>query len=266
MLLIKIGGGSQVNWDAICKDIVRFWEKEKTIVVHGANKKRDEIAEKLSAPTRTLISPSGISSVYTDERAIDIFLMVYAGLVNKKIVAMINRYGVPAIGLSGVDGRLWRAKHKKEILIKERGKVKLLRGNLTGRVEAINTGLLNTLLDQDYLPVICPPAISFENEIVNTDNDWAIAVMAESMKIKKIVSLFEAPGLLRDCDDEKSLIRHIEKDKIDNYASFARGRMKKKVLGAKRAIQGGVEFIYWGDGRIENPIQSAIQGTGTVIS
>lgn len=266
MLLIKIGGGKTINWEGICEDMASLAIKEKTILVHGANEQRDEIAAKLSAPTKTVISPSGISSVYTDKKAMDIFLMVYAGLVNKKVVAMMHQYGLNAVGLSGIDGKLWKAKHKKEILVKEGSKVKLLKGNLTGRVESIDIKLINILLEHNYLPVICPPAISFENKIVNTDNDWATAVMAEALKIKKIVSLFEAPGLLKNPEDENSLIRHIEKSRIDDYLHYARKRMKKKVLGAKRAINGGVEFIYWGDGRIENPIKNALKGNGTIIS
>ncbi len=266
MLLIKVGGGRTINWEGICKDISRLISKEKIILVHGASYWRNQIAEKLSIPVKTVVSPSEVSSVYTDEKLLDVFLMAYAGLVNKKVVAMLQRNGVNAVGLSGVDGRLWIAKPKKDILIKEDGKIKLLTGNLTGRVEKVNTELLNLLIERNYLPVICSPAISFEGEILNTDNDWAIAIMAESMKIKRMVILFESPGLLKNIEEEKSLIKQIKKYEIDDYFQFARGRMKKKLMGAKRAIESGVEVIYMGDGRLENPVFSALEGNGTVIS
>lgn len=266
MILIKVGGGKGINWDGICQDLAEISKREKVVVVHGANAQRDEIAAKLSVPTKTVTSPSGISSVFTDETAMDIFLMAYAGLVNKKIVAMLQKYGLNAVGLSGVDGRLWEAKHKKDMLIKEGNKVKLLKGNLTGRVEKVNTGLISLLVDNGYLPVICPPALSHEDEILNTDNDWAVAVMAGALGITQIISLFEAPGFLRDSNDEQSLVTHIEKTKIDDYMKYARKRMKKKVLGAKRAIEGGVQTICWGDGRRENPITAILAGEGTVIS
>lgn len=160
MLLIKAGGGKTINWDGICRDISYLISNDKIVLVHGASSCRDEIAEKLSIPVRRVVSPSGISSVYTDEKLLDVFLMAYAGLVNKKIVAMLQRYGVNAVGLSGVDGKLWLAKPKKDIMVKEEGRIKLLKDNLTGRVERVNTDLLNILIEIDYLPVLCSPAIS----------------------------------------------------------------------------------------------------------
>lgn len=266
MLLIKVGGGRTINWEGICRDISRLILTEKILLVHGASYWRNLIAEKLSIPVKTVVSPSEVSSIYTDEKFMEVFLMAYAGLVNKKVVAMLQRYGVNAVGLSGVDGRLWVAKHKKDILIKEDGKVKLLTGNLTGRVEKVNTELLNLLIERNYLPVICSPAISFEGEILNTENDWAIAIMAESMGIKRMVVLFESPGLLENIEEEKSLIKQIKKHEIDHYFQFAKGRMIKKLMGAKRAIENGVEVIYMGDGRLESPVFSALEGKGTVIS
>jgi acetylglutamate/LysW-gamma-L-alpha-aminoadipate kinase len=265
MLLIKIGGGKEINWEGICSDVVHLQKTEKMVLIHGASVHRDEISARMTVPVKTVISPSGVSSVYTDQKALEIFLMAYPGLVNKQIVARLQSHGVNAVGLSGVDGRLWLAKSKKKILVKEGEKTKLMTGNLTGRVEEINIGLLNLLLGSGYLPVVCAPALSYENEIVNTDNDWAVAVMAKALGVKKLVSLFEARGLMKNPDDDNSLISSIDKRKIANYMPFAHQRMKKKVLGAQKALEEGVEVIYWGDGRIPHPIQSALQGNGTII-
>lgn len=251
--------------DYICDDVKTLSKKEKIIIVHGASEKRDEIAKIMGIPTKTVISPSGVSSVLTDEKAIEVFLMSYAGLVNKQIVAKMQSYGINAVGLSGIDGRLWQAKAKKEIFIKEHDKVKLLKNNLTGRVETINIKLIRLLVDNGFIPVICPPAISFESEIVNTDNDWAVAVMAGALKIKQMVILFEAPGLLKNPKDEHTIIKTVKKEDIGEYMQFAQGRMKKKLLGAKKAFETGVEKIFWGDGRIPHPVLSALQGKGTVI-
>ncbi len=265
VLLIKIGGGKSLNWEGVCRDVASLSDQERMIIVHGASARRDEIAARLQVPTRTVESPSGVPSVYTDEVALDVFLMVYAGLVNKRLVAMLQRYGVKAVGLSGVDGALWRAKAKKEILVKENGKTKLLRDNLTGRVEEVNHSLITLLVEQGYVPVICPPALTYEDEIVNTDNDMAIGVMVGRLPVNRMVSLFEAPGLLADPDDETSLISHIDRDRLDQFLEYGRARMKKKIMGARIAIEAGVETIYWGDGRIDRPVLSALQGNGTVI-
>lgn len=114
MILIKIGGGKGINIDYVCEDIKKLInDGEKIILLHGASTTRDEIAEKMKFPIKTITSPSGISSIYTDSHAIDIFLMAYPGLINKRIVAKLQYYGVNALGLSGLDGRLLIGKRKK---------------------------------------------------------------------------------------------------------------------------------------------------------
>ncbi len=266
MILVKVGGGKTINWDFIAEDIKTLQKKEKIIIIHGASVKRDEIAKKLGSPTKTVTSPSGITSVYTDEKALEIFLMVYAGLMNKQIVAKLLKHGVNAVGLSGVDGALWQAKAKKELLIQEGKKVKLVKDNRTGRVEKINTDLIKMLIKNNYVPVISAPAISYENEIVNTDNDWAAAVTAGSLQVEKLIYLFEAPGLLKNHKDESTHIKKIQKIKLSEYLQYAEGRMKKKLLGVQKAIELGVKHIYWGDGRIKSPVTSALLGKGTVIN
>jgi acetylglutamate/LysW-gamma-L-alpha-aminoadipate kinase len=267
MILIKGGGGKDINWEYIGEDIAELIKRgEQAVVMHGASATRDEIAKKLGAPTKTITSPSGVSSVYTDQMAIDVFLMVYCGLINKRIVATLLRYGVNAVGLSGIDGRLWEAKRKTVVYSVENGKTKLVKDNFTGKVDKVNADLIKVLLKHGYVPVICPPAISYENEIVNTDNDLASAVMAGALGIKQMTVLFEAPGMLKDAKDEKSLIRTIDKEKISDFLQFAQGRMKKKLLGVQRAFENGVETIYFGDGRIKNPVLNAIMGKGTIIS
>ncbi|MBI2337553.1 MAG: [LysW]-aminoadipate kinase [Candidatus Levybacteria bacterium] len=266
MIIVKIGGGKNINIDGICQDIAFLLEKEQVVVVHGASETRDEIAQKLGIPTKTITSPSGVSSVYTDKAAIDVFLMVYCGLQNKKIVANLLKHNVNAIGLSGVDGKLWQAKRKDVVYAVEDGKTKIVRDNFTGRVEKVNADLLWLLLNNNYVPVLCPPAISLQNEIVNTDNDLAVAVLAGALKSDKVVSLFEAAGLLKNVHDEKSVIRKIKKGELEEYLQFAKGRMKKKILGAQKALANGVSAVYWGDGRVEHPVLKALKGKGTVIS
>ncbi|PIR58632.1 MAG: acetylglutamate kinase [Candidatus Pacebacteria bacterium CG10_big_fil_rev_8_21_14_0_10_56_10] len=266
MIIVKVGGGTGINWNFVATDLKQLLVKEPVVLVHGAAAVRDEVAQKLATPTQTITSPSGIPSVYTDQPALDIFLMVYPGLVNKKVVATLQAHHVSAVGLSGVDGALWRAKRKANTLSQQGGKTKLLTDNLTGRVEQVNTELIQLLIANGYLPVIAPPALSFSNEVVNTDSDWAVAIMAAALQVKKVVYLFAAPGLLKDIDEPTSLVKHIEAEKIDDYLPFAQGRMKRKVLGAKKALELGVEVVYWGDGRVENPVTGALRGNGTTIS
>lgn len=267
MILIKAGGGKQINWDYIAADVKTLIEKgEQVVIVHGASQTRDEIAKKLGTPTKSITSPSGVSSVYTDETAINIFLMTYTGLINKRIVTCFQSYGINAVGLSGIDGHLWTGRRKKAVYSKEGDKTKLIIDNMTGKVEKINTNLIDLLLKNKYVPIICPPALSENNEIINTDNDWATAVMTGALKIEEMVVLFEAPGFLKIFGDESSLIKTIDKNQLVTYMKFAQGRMKKKLLGAQEAFRQGLRTLYWSDGRIKNPIIQAFNGHGTIIS
>lgn len=265
MLIVKVGGGKTINWEFIAEDLKSILKKEKVVLVHGANAIRDEIAKKMGHPTKMIISPSGVSSVYTNKEAIDIFLMSYAGLINKRIVATLQRAGVNAVGLSGVDGRLWEGAQKKQIYSVENGKTRLINDNLTGRVEKINTELISLLLNKKYTPVICPPAITDNGEIINTDGDMATIEMARALGVNTIMYLFESPGFLQNFPDESSRIPIINASEIDNIFEMAQGRMKKKVLGIKKAFEYGVTKIYFGDGRIKYPITNCLEGNGTII-
>ncbi len=265
MLIIKIGGGKDINWGGVSRDIAELRKTESIILVHGASIARNELADRLGVPVRIVESPKGIPSVYTDREAMDIFLMAYAGLANKRIVERLLTQGIPAVGLTGVDGGLWRARRKPDLLSKSNGRTKLLSGNFTGKVDEVNTSLIRHLLDGGYLPVVCAPAISHNHEIVNTDNDIAAAFMAGVLGCRRMVWLFEAPGLLREADNPESCIPYISRYEIQEFIDCARGRMKKKIMGAQLAIELGVESIYWGDGRIDHPIVSALDGQGTII-
>jgi acetylglutamate/LysW-gamma-L-alpha-aminoadipate kinase len=113
--------------------------------------------------------------------------------------------------------------------------------------------------------VLCPPAISYESEIINVDGDRAAAVLAAAFKADTLIILSNVPGLLRDVHDTNSLIRHIDKAHLSSYMDFAQGRMKHKVMGVAEALAQGVGTVILGDARLEQPIQQALQGQGTVI-
>lgn len=266
MLIVKIGGGKNVNWDAVAVDVAKLLKKRKVVLVHGASETRDGLARKLGHETKYLTAPSGQVGVYTDKKAIEILTMAYAGLVNKKVVAVMQKNEINAVGLSGADGRIWEGSRKKNLLSLEKGKTKLIKNTYTGRVEKVNAELINLLAGNGFLPVITQPAISYEGELINTDNDRNLAVMANDLKAKEMVVLFEAPGLLENQKDSKTLIKKVKKDELGEVMNNVKGRMRKKVLGAQEAFGLGIEKIYWGDARVKNPISSVLAGKGTIIS
>ena len=268
MLIVKVGGSEGIDYDAVCDDVAALIEAgQRMILVHGGSSQTNAVAEALGHPPRFITSPSGYTSRFTDRKTLEIFEMVYCGQMNKMIVEKLQTRGVNAVGLSGIDGGIWRGKRKKAVrAVDENGKKMVIRDNYTGTVETVNTDLLNTLLASGYLPVLTPPAISHENEAINVDGDRASRATAAAFGADTLIILSNIPGLLRDFPDESSLITHIPKGEIETYKDeFAAGRMRIKLLGAKEALDAGVGRVVLGDARKQNPIQAALNGEGTVI-
>lgn len=261
MIVVKVGGSEGINYDYVVRDLVRYKE---VVLVHGGSHELDELSAKLGNPPQIITSPSGIISRRTDRKTLEIFTMVYCGKMNKMIVEKLQGLGINAVGLSGMDGRLLVGK-RKDVIIWEKGKRKILHNDYTGTIEKVNVGLLQLLLQNGFLPVISPPALSRENETINVDGDRAAAMIASTLKADVLVILSNTPGLLRDPKDEKSLIKKVERESREEAMEVAQGRMKKKVMGACDALERGVTKVVLGDARIENPITRALAGEGTVF-
>lgn len=268
MIVVKAGGNSELNIMPICADMAELiQEGEQIILVHGGSGETNRISKKLGNPPRFVTSPSGYSSRHTDRKAWEIYAMVVTGRINKLLVERLQQLGVNALGLSGLDGRLLEAKRKSALRIMENGKPKVLQGEYSGIIENVNVSLLQILLDANYVPVVAPVAISYQNEGLNVDGDRAAAAIGHALEVEQVIILSNVPGLLRDVNDEGSVIPHIPaRDAKDYLENYAKGRMKRKVLGAVEALQGNVGRVIIADGRVESPIQRALAGQGTVIT
>ncbi len=263
MIVVKIGGSKGIDYDSFLKDLSQF---KDFVLVHGGSSELNEVAEKLGKPPKFVTSVSGFTSRYTDRETLDIFNMIYAGKMNKMIVEKLQQLGINAIGLSGIDGRLLEGHRKRSLKVIEDGRKMILRGDLSGIIEKVNTGLLRLLLENGYVPVITPPAISYESDAINVDGDRCAAQIAVAMQAQDLVILSNIPGLLRNPEDESSLIAKITVNEIEAHIQkFAQGRMKKKLLGAKEALEGGVQHVILGDARGQSPLTQALQGKGTVL-
>jgi len=263
MLLIKIGGGRELNLNGIISDLAEL--KEKFIIVHGANALRDDLAKKLGIEKKVVTSLSGYDSVFSDENTIDLAMMVYAGLKNKRIVELFQQKGVNAVGLSGLDGKVIQGKRNSGIKVREGGKTLLLR-DFSGKPKAINKQLLDLLLDNGYTPVLSVPLIDENNFAINSENDDIIALLQNEFKAEKIISLIEAPGFLLDKNDPSSLVSKISKVELEEMELKVDGRMKRKILALRKLFESGDTTVILSDGRTENPIKDALDGKGTTIS
>ena len=268
MIVVKIGGGEGNLIESVCQDVADLFQKsQRLILVHGGSHLTNELASQLDHPPQFITSPSGFTSRYTDRRTMEIFQMAYCGQTNKAIVEKLQTLGVNAVGLSGMDGRIWSGPRKKAIRAIENGKTRVIRDNLTGKVEAVNHQLLNLLLEQNMLPVLTPPAISTDGEPINVDGDRAAAATAIAMGADDLVILSNIAGLLRDVSEPDSLIENLESAELESaIETFAEGRMRIKLLAAGEALKQGVKRVVIGDSRPERCLQKALNGAGTVIA
>jgi acetylglutamate/LysW-gamma-L-alpha-aminoadipate kinase len=267
MIVIKVGGGTSLDIDAIVADIVSLKRQgAELVLVHGGAKTTNAVAEALGHPPQFVTSESGHVSRRTDRRTLEIFEMVYCGQLNKMWVEKLQQNGINAVGLSGLDGRLFEGTRKDTLRIRVDGRRMVLRDDWTGTVERVNTGLLKLLLGAGYLPVLTPPGASTAGEAINVDGDRAAAMVAGALGAEALVILSDVAGLLRNFPDESSLITEIPRAQADRFMEFAEGRMKKKVMGAVEAIGEGVRKVIFADGRTVTPITRALAGGGTHIA
>ena len=213
-----------------------------------------------------ITSPSGYTSRYTNRDTLEIFLMAVNGKINSFLTENLQMLGVNAFGLSGLDGRLLQAKRKEAIQSVENGRRFVIRDDYTGKIISVNSKILTDLLDSGYVPVIAPIAASMKGEALNVDGDRAAAMIAAALKAETLILLTAVPGLLAEFPDEDTLIPKISKKQIKEAFDAAQGRMKKKVLGAEEALNGGVGRVIIADGRFDHPILNALDGKGTVFS
>ncbi len=267
MMVVKVGGTEGVDFTAICQDVAALLAAGRQLVlVHGGSAEANALGAALGAPPRFITSPSGYTSRYTDRKTLEIFLMAVRGKVNALLVEQLQALGVNAFGLSGLDGRLMMASRKEAIQSIENGKRKVIRDDYTGKIEQVNAALLHALLDLGCLPVVAPVAVSPKGEALNVDADRAAAMIAAALGAETLILLTAAPGLMERFPDESSVIRSLPAARLEAAVEMAQGRMKKKVLGASEALQGGVKQVIIADGRVQAPISRALQGEGTVIA
>jgi len=233
----------------------QFVESEGVILVHGGGKEVTKVCKQLGKEPKFVTSPSGIKSRFTDKETAEIFTMVMSGRINKTIVQMLQKNGINAIGLSGVDAKIIQADRKKKlIIINEKGRKQVIDGGYTGKIKAINSEFIKLLLDQGLTPVISPIAISEESEFLNVDGDRAAAYVAGKIGCDKVLFITNVDGLLMD-DKVVSKLTLSEAKEIRQKIGPG---MEKKILASTEALDMGVKKAIIANGQKENPISSAI--------
>lgn len=263
ILVVKIGGSAGIAMENIVREIAQYVaDGQHIILLHGGSDLTNTLSERLGHSVRTITSPNGMVSRYTDSETLQIYAMAVAGQINTELVARLQQHGINALGLAGVDGRLLLARRKSIVRsLTPEGRVQILRNDYTGQVEHVNDTLLRQLLDAGYTPVIAPLALSREGERLNVDGDRAAAAVAAALHADALVIMTNVSGLLTDPVDATTLIRAIPANHLADYMQYAQGRMRKKLLGAQEALQGGVSRVYIGS----TSLRDVLSGTGTTI-
>jgi len=268
MLVVKLGGSAGIDPAATLDDLAELSKSERVVFIHGANARMDEFERKLGREPRQVQSASGQVSRFTDAETMDTMLAIYAGMVNKRLVEALQAREVNAVGLSALDGRIARGRRKETLRAIENGKPKILRGDFAGSIEEVDTTLLDLLLDHGYLPVLTPPALSYDGEAINVDGDKLSLRVAMAFKANALVILSNTAGLLADVNDPASLIKEIDvssDESVGSAMTAAGGRMKKKVQAGCDAVEAGIGKVVFADARVERPISRALAGEGTVL-
>ena len=264
MITIKIGGSVVDDLhESTIGDIKKVSQQEGIILVHGGGKEVTKVSTQLGKEPKFVTSPSGIKSRYTDKETSEIFTMVMSGRINKNIVRMLQKHGINAIGLSGVDAQVIRADRKKKLLIvNEKGRKQAIDGGYTGKITQVNSKFIRSLLDQGLVPVISPIAMSEESDFLNVDGDRAAAYVAGRVGADKVLFITNVDGLLM----EDKLVTKLSLDEAKEIRPKIGPGMEKKILAATEALDMGVTTALISNGQRENPISMAIaQDNCTVI-
>jgi len=263
--VIKYGGAAQIDEDlkkCFAQDVVLFnFIGIRTIIVHGGGPKISETMKKMGKEP-TFVQGQRV----TDKETMDIVEMVLGGLINKEIVSLINSHGGKAVGLSGKDGGLIKAKKK---LLKKSAKKdeEVIDIGLVGEVDEINPAILNSLEKDGFVPVISPIGVRRTGEALNINADYVASAIASSLKAEKLVLLTDVPGIKDGEGNVLSTLNKLEIFELINEGIIG-GGMLPKVQACMRALDGGVKKTHIVDGRIPHSLLLEIftdEGIGTEI-
>jgi acetylglutamate kinase len=258
-VVIKYGGAAMTECELkmkVMQDIVLMkYVGMHPIVVHGGGPDITGMLGRLNIETAFV---DGLR--VTDRATMEVVEMVLGGKVNKEIVSGLNASGGKAVGISGKDGGLIKARP-----IDPSGKL-----GFVGEVEAVNPQIIETLIENGYIPVIAPIGIDDEQQSYNINADLVAASIAVGMKADKLVLLTDVPGLLEDKNDSASLISVLKVSQVPGYveAGVIAGGMIPKVTCCVEAVTGGVSRTHIVDGRVPHSILLEIftkEGVGTMV-
>ncbi|MFZ5592677.1 MAG: acetylglutamate kinase [Pseudomonadota bacterium] len=266
-IVIKYGGNAMVD-DALKNGFARDVVLMKLVginpvVVHGGGPQIGKLLERLGKQSEFV---QGMR--VTDSETMDVVEMVLGGLVNKEIVNNINRHGGSAVGLTGKDGDLIRARKltitrsAPELQVPE-----IIDIGHVGEVASIDAAVVDMLVSGNFIPVIAPIGVGEDGRSYNINADLVAGKLAEVLQAEKLMLLTNIPGVL---DKENKVLTNLTPRQVDALIADGTiyGGMLPKIRCALEAVQGGVKAVHIIDGRVEHAVLLELftdEGVGTLI-
>ena len=268
-VVVKYGGNAMADDDlknTFARDIVLMkLVGLNPIVVHGGGPQIGYLLDKLNIPTRFV---DGLR--VTDAETMDVVEMVLGGLVNQEIVSLLNQHGGRAVGITGKDGDLLRA--RRLTLVKpgspELEAPEIIDIGHVGEIESVNAAVLDTLIQADFIPVIAPIGVGAEGESFNINADLVASWIARSLKAEKLVLITNTAGILDAAGQTLATLTTDEIQTLIDDATIAAG-MLPKVRCAIEALDDGVDSVQIIDGTVPHALLLEIftdAGIGTKIA
>jgi [amino group carrier protein]-L-2-aminoadipate/L-glutamate 6-kinase len=262
-VVVKCGGVVAERPELLCADVAeRHRNGERLLLVHGASSDIDRIADRFGVRQRRLVGPGGVSGRYTDPATLALAMMTWAGVVKPRLVEILTRHGVPAIGLTGLDAGLVTAAAKKPFRASLDGRSTIIRDDRSGRITGVNGPALHRLLDAGLLPVLSPPAFGTDGPL-NVDADRMAAAVAAAMGAEELVLLSDVAGVLADPADHGSVLARIAVP-ADGLPAVSSGGMGAKLTAARTALTAGVRVRIC-SGLEPAPLSRGLAGAGTEV-
>ncbi|MBQ2715137.1 MAG: acetylglutamate kinase, partial [Clostridia bacterium] len=257
IIVVKYGGNAMINpelVDCVMKDIVLLTQIGiKVILVHGGGPEISDMLKRVGKETKFI---DGLRQ--TDAETAEIVQMVLCGKVNKNLASILNRMGGKAIGLCGLDGGMIEAKRINHEL------------GFVGNVTNVNVQPIHDLLDAGYIPVISTVGYDKSGNVYNINADTVASRLAGELKAYSMISMTDIRGILRDKDDDESLIPSIQVSDAPRliHEGVISGGMIPKVNCCIEAIRRGVQKVFIIDGRVPHSILIEVlsdEGIGTMF-
>jgi acetylglutamate kinase len=238
----------------------------RLVVVHGGGPQATALSRRLGVEPRIVAGRR-----ITDDAALGVAKMVYAGQLNVDLLAALRAHRVQAVGMSGVDADLITAHKRPPVQVVDDGgaTLKVDYGHV-GDIDAVDTRVLLTLLEARFMPVIASLAGGDDGEVFNVNADTVAETLAVALRAQKLIFLTGAPGVLRDRDDPSTLVTFADPDDLAGLVASGvlTGGMRPKVEACIRAATGGVERTHIIDGRAPDALLLEVftgAGCGTMI-